>query len=59
MVKIVFKKCDKKLEEFVKEDDLRDFFMNKIDSLLEKYEPGEPKNKPDVLKQIKEIEEEK
>ena len=32
---------------------------NKIDSLLEKYEPGEPKNKPDVLKQIKEIEEER
>ena len=53
------KKSDKKVEEFVKEDDLLDFFMNKIDSLLEKYEPGEPKNKPDVLKQIKEIEEER
>jgi rRNA maturation endonuclease Nob1 len=30
--------------------------MDDIDKLLETYEPGEPKMKPDVLKQIKEIE---
>ena len=33
--------------------------MNIIDKLLENYDPGHPKNKPDVLKQIKEIEEER
>ena len=27
--------------------------MNKIDKLLENYAPGDPSNKPDVLKQIK------
>ena len=31
--------------------------MNQIDKLLENYAPGDPSNKPDVLKQIKEIEE--
>ena len=53
------KKSDKTVDEFVKELDIRDFFMNKIDKLLVTYEPGEPKNKPDVLKQIKEIEEQR
>ena len=53
------KKSDKTVDEFVKQDDIKDFFMNKIDKLLENYEPGDPKNKPDVLKQIKEIEEER
>jgi hypothetical protein len=38
---------------------VKNFFMNEIDKLLEKYEPGEPKMKPDVLKQIKEIEAER
>ena len=33
--------------------------MEIIDKLLENYKPGDPSNKPDVLKQIKEIEEER
>ena len=33
--------------------------MNKIDKLLEAYEPGSPKMKPDVLEQIKKIEAER
>jgi hypothetical protein len=33
--------------------------MEDIDPLLEKYEPGNPKMKPDVLKQIAEIEKER
>jgi predicted RNase H-like nuclease (RuvC/YqgF family) len=33
--------------------------MQDIESLLSKYEPGLPKMKPDVLKQIKQIEEER
>lgn len=42
-----------------KEAWIKDFFMNKIDGLLAEYEPGEPKMKPDVLKQTKEIEQER
>ena len=34
----------------------KEFFMDEIDPLLEMYEPGQPKMKPDVLKQIAQIE---
>ena len=50
------KTSDKTVDEFVKEPDIKDFFLNKIEGLLENYEPGHPKMKPDVLKQISEIE---
>jgi glycosyltransferase involved in cell wall biosynthesis len=46
---------DKKVEDFVKEPDLKKFFMEDINNLLDKYEPGRPENKPDVLGQIEEI----
>ena len=55
-----FRECDKTVEMFIRkpsEKKIYDFFMKDIDGLLENYEPGEPKMKPDVLKQIKEIEE--
>jgi glycosyltransferase involved in cell wall biosynthesis/uncharacterized coiled-coil DUF342 family protein len=55
-----FRECDKTVEMFIRkpeEKNIYDFFMKDIDGLLEKYEPGDPKMKPDVLKQIKEIEE--
>jgi len=42
-----------------KEAHIKDFFLNKIDDLLNAYEPGDPKMKPDVIKQTKEIEEER
>jgi len=42
-----------------KEAWIKDFFMEKIDGLLAAYEPGEPKMKPDVLKQTLEIEQER
>jgi hypothetical protein len=41
------------------ETHIKKFFMDDIDKLLEKYEPGDPKMKPDVLKQLKEIETER
>ncbi len=53
------KECNRTVDEFVKEAEMKEFYMNTIDKLLQNYEPGEPKNKPDVLKQIKEIEEER
>ena len=51
------KPSDRTVDEFIKEPDLKDFYLNKIEDLLKNYSPGNPENKPDVLKQIKEIEE--
>jgi hypothetical protein len=53
------KDSPKTVNDFIKlekERDIKKFFMEDIDGLLAKYEPGEPKMKPDVLKQISEIE---
>ena len=49
----------KKVTDFIcleKEAAIKKFFMEEIDPLLEKYEPGNPRMKPDVIKQIAEIE---
>lgn len=43
------------VDEFVKEDNLKEFFMHQVDEQLKFYEPGHPRMKPDVLKQIQEI----
>jgi hypothetical protein len=45
--------------DLVKETDILKFFMEDIDKLLETYEPGQPKNKPDVTKQLIELKEER
>ena len=45
------------VSDFIKETDLYEWFINKIDIELENYEPGLPKYKPDVLKQLAEFEE--
>lgn len=44
------------VEEVIKNKDLYRFYKYDIESLLEKYQPGRPEMKPDVLKQIVEIE---
>ena len=49
------KDSEKTVDDFVKESDLKDFYMNKIEDLLQDYEPGRPEMKPDVLKQIQEL----
>lgn len=46
---------NKTVDTFVKDDDIKDFFMNRIDKLLEEYEPGKIENKPDVLRQMEQI----
>jgi hypothetical protein len=54
-----FKESTKTVDMFIKRDsehDIKTFFMEDIDGLLLKYEPGEPKMKPDVIEQIKIIE---
>jgi len=54
-----FKESNKSIKEFIRkpeESSIKNFFLNEIDGLLAKYEPGEPKMKPDVLEQTKQIE---
>lgn len=46
---------DKTVELFVKEDDIKEFFMTKIDYLLKDYQPGRAEMKPDVLKEMEKI----
>lgn len=50
------KESDKTVEDFIKEPELVDFYMN-INIALETYEPGRPLMKPDVLEQIIKLEE--
>jgi glycosyltransferase involved in cell wall biosynthesis len=49
------KVSEKLVTDFIKEPSILDFFLVKIDDYLRDYEPGNPKNKPDVLEQMKEI----
>jgi len=46
---------DLTVDDLVKEPEIKKFFMEDIDGILDKYEPGKPHNKQDVLKQIDEI----
>jgi len=41
--------------EIVNNPDILNFFLNDIDVILNSYIPGDPNNKPDVLKQIAEM----
>jgi hypothetical protein len=57
-----FKVSNKTVNDFIrttKEASIKQFFMKDIDNLLKVYKPGEPSMKPDVLLQIKQIEEER
>jgi glycosyltransferase involved in cell wall biosynthesis len=49
------KESNKTVDNFVKEGDIKEFFLNSIDKLLEAYDPGKIENKPDVLRQMEEI----
>jgi len=48
---------EKTVEQFIKEEPLRIFFMESVDDLLKDYEPGRPEHKPEVLQQIEDIKE--
>lgn len=57
-----FKVSPKTIDMFIKNDHekhIKQFFMTDIEHLLEKYEPGLPSMKPEVLLQTKQIEEER
>jgi len=54
-----FKESGKVVTNFIRqkrEKNIMKFFMEDIDGLLDNYDPGKPNMKPDVMKQIKEIE---
>ena len=53
------KTSSRTVDEFIKDKAMKEFYMETIDTLLKTYEPGSPSNKPDVLKQMIEIEEER
>merc|ERR1711998_175706 len=42
------KLTSKTVSMFIKDKDLKEFYMNKIEDLLKDYEPGRPEHKPDV-----------
>jgi hypothetical protein len=50
------KESPKKLQDFVKDPEIIDF-LKTLDDKLALYEPGRPENKPEVLRQMKEIKE--
>lgn len=57
-----FKPSQRTVDEFIrqpKEAAIKQFFMTDIDKALAEYTPGEPSMKPDVLKQIREIDEQR
>ena len=57
-----FRESPKTVDMFIRrenEQPIKDFFMRDIDALLDQYEPGLPKMKPDVLKQIEQIKKER
>lgn len=43
------------VSDFIKNQELKDFYINNIDNLLEQYQAGRPENKPDVMKQLGEM----
>ena len=57
-----FKESPKTVDMFIRQDHeskVKQFFLEDIDKLLDNYEPGLPKMKPDVLTQIKKIKKER
>lgn len=49
------RESDKNVDYFIKENELKEFYMNEINNLLSDYKPGEPENKPDVIEQTEKI----
>ena len=50
----VMRLSDKTVRDFIKDENIIDFFMN-IEMVLLEYPPGEPKMKPDVMKETQEM----
>lgn len=48
-----------KVDHFIKDPVLKQFYMYDMNTLLENYEPGKPEHKPKLLEQIKKMEDER
>jgi hypothetical protein len=48
-----------KVDDFIKDPELKQFYMVDMNDLLTNYEPGKPEHKPKLLDQIKKMEEER
>ena len=48
-----------KVDDFIKDPVLKQFYMVDMNDLLTNYEPGKPEHKPKLLEQIKKMEEER
>jgi glycosyltransferase involved in cell wall biosynthesis len=46
-----------KIDDFIKKEELKQFYTNNLDNVLSTYEEGHPKHKPQLLNQIKKIQE--
>lgn len=44
-----------KVSHFIDNEDIRDFYMNRLPECLKMYDNGRPESKPEVLKQIDEL----
>lgn len=44
-----------KVSQFIYDDDIKDFYMNRLPECLKFYDIGRPENKPEMLKQIEEL----
>jgi glycosyltransferase involved in cell wall biosynthesis len=43
------------VSNFIYDEDIKDFYMNRLPEYLKTYDIGKPENKPEVLKQIEEL----
>jgi hypothetical protein len=48
-----------KVDDFIKDPVLKQFYMYDMNRLLEDYSPGRPENKPEIVEQLKQKEEER
>ena len=49
------KESTKTIDEFLQNPEIKRFFLEDIDIMLDAYDPGKPEHKPDVVKQMEEI----
>jgi glycosyltransferase involved in cell wall biosynthesis len=47
------------VDTFIKDPVLKEFYMTNMNTLLENYEPGKPENKPNLMEEIKRVDEER
>jgi glycosyltransferase involved in cell wall biosynthesis len=49
------KESSKTVDDFIRDPEMRHFYMEGVEPLLDEYDPGRPEHKPDLLKQMAEL----